>query len=69
MSKKEKEPVPVTPYVPEKTGEQVKTEQFVAEYNGLCEKHGLAISAQLEYTQLGLVPKLIILRKDNESSK
>lgn len=68
MNKKDKE-VPGVVNAPEdKTEEQVKTEQFVAEYNGLCEKHGLVISAQLEYTPLGLVPKLTLLKKENASS-
>lgn len=73
MSKKDKEAPIVTPTVAatvvnEKTIEQVQTEQFVAEYNALCDKHGLVISAQLEYTPLGLVPKLTLLKKEHATS-
>lgn len=69
MSKKDKEvasPTVETP--PVKTEEQVQTEQFVAEYNALCDKHGLVISAHLEYTPLGLVPKLTLLKKEHAAS-
>lgn len=69
MSKKDKAVVPpVIETPPVKTEEQVQTEQFVAEYNALCEKHGLVISAQLEYTPLGLVPKLTLLKKEHAAS-
>lgn len=70
MNKKTQEDPINLPEVPAvKTEDQVKTEQFIAEYNGICEKHGLVITSQLEYTPLGLVPKLILIKKENESGK
>lgn len=68
MSKKDKAVVPPVETPPVKTEEQVQTEQFVAEYNALCDKHGLVISAHLEYTPLGLVPKLTLLKKEHAAS-